>query len=101
MPHTPLNSTEPIPDATRALVTNLIHDLRQPLSNAGLSLSYLKLILKPDERAGEQLRLIEDQLDDACRLLAQATSELLRTSRQHDGDTAASDRTNSATAALV
>ncbi len=64
---------------TELLLKNLVHDLRQPLSTIETSTYYLNLLLSggPD-RAIEQLRTIEHQVDRAAALLAEAVAELHR-----------------------
>ena len=64
---------------TEILLKNLVHDLRQPLSTIETSAYYLNLLLTDGpQRAHEQLRTIEHQVDRAAALLSQAVAELHR-----------------------
>ncbi|SPE30392.1 hypothetical protein SBA3_1650041 [Candidatus Sulfopaludibacter sp. SbA3] len=64
---------------TELLLKNLVHDLRQPLSTIETSTYYLNLLLgEGHQRAHEQLRIIEHQVDRAATLLSQAVAELHR-----------------------
>jgi signal transduction histidine kinase len=77
----------------------LIHDLRQPLGNIGLCVSYLRLLLESGagvERVQEQLQAIQDQVDRAALLLDEAGAEVrgLR-------DQPSLDRTKPETAAVA
>lgn len=59
----------PPPDSAESLA-RLAHDLRQPLSNIGLSASYLSILLEPgQDRAHDQIRTIQKQVERASRLL--------------------------------
>ena len=59
------------------VVQNLIHDLRQPLSTIQNCAFYLGLVL-PDspEKAEEQLSRLEREVEEACRLLTEASRRL-------------------------
>lgn len=64
---------------TEVLLKNLVHDLRQPLSTIETSTYYLNLLLgEGHERAHEQLRAIEHQVERAATLLSQVVGELRR-----------------------
>lgn len=82
------------------LLTKLIHDLRQPLSTIENS-AYLTQILLDSEqdRAREQLGLIQNQVDRAANLLSAAVIELVRIRSQRAAETDRS-RTNAVTAAV-
>jgi len=68
------NSTEP-----DQLLKNLVHDLRQPLGTIETSAYYLGLLLHiAPPQAREQIRIIEQQVDRAARLLTEAVAELNR-----------------------
>jgi signal transduction histidine kinase len=59
------------------LLGNLIHDLRQPLGNIETSAYLLNLITPPDQTAAHaQLLAIERQVNQAARLLAEASAAL-------------------------
>ena len=61
------------------LLARLVHDLRQPISNIGLSISYLGLVLEPGEsRVREQVQLIQEQVDRASDMLTEVAVELGR-----------------------
>ena len=61
------------------VLADLIHDLRQPLSNIETSAYCLDLITDPaQERAHEHLRTIQRQVARAADLLTQASAELRR-----------------------
>jgi len=86
------------------LISELIHDLRQPLSNIECSVSYLRMQLM-SHRAGEHLDLIDNQLQEAEQMLVDATARLRRLRAQRDLESAVDagslELTNSATAALT
>lgn len=64
---------------TELLLKNLVHDLRQPLSTIETSAYYLNLLLSEGtQRAQEQVRTIEHQVDRAAALLSEAVAELHR-----------------------
>lgn len=59
------------------LLINLIHDLRQPLSNIeGTTYNLAALTAPADRRIHDHVRLIERQLEEAERLLAAAAAQL-------------------------
>ena len=71
----------PLPTIARqeTLLARLVHDLRQPLGNIETSVYLLNLLTAPeDQRVHAQLHAIECQLNDATRLLAEASAELGR-----------------------
>jgi signal transduction histidine kinase len=56
-----------------AMLTGLIHDLRQPLSVIEMCADYLNLILPAGEpQARQQLELLQQQVDEAGRILCEA-----------------------------
>ena len=61
------------------LLTDLIHDLRQPLGNIETSAYCLNMMTDPAQvRAHEHLRAIQQQVARAAELLAAAAAELRR-----------------------
>jgi len=71
-------TTVAIPEIEQAL-SDLAHDLRQPLSIIQYSSCYLRILLsEAGEGVQEQLRLIERQVEAASRILEEA-SERSRT----------------------
>ena len=65
------------------LLVNLIHDLRQPLSNIeGTTYNLTSLTASADDRIRDQVRLIERQVEEAARLLSKVAAELAR-ARSH------------------
>ena len=87
----------------RELLRNLIHDLRQPLSNIENGVFYLNLRLgssNPEVR--EPLRLIEHQVELAATILAHAAAEVTPRRPAASATTAASESSpKSLTAALA
>jgi len=62
---------------SEAILTHLVHDLRQPLGNIETSAYCLNLITDPAHaRAHEHLRAIEQQVAHAAALLAEAVAQL-------------------------
>ena len=58
-------------------IAELVHELRQPLGTIGDSAFFLGLLLKDtDPAVQEQLRVIEEQVERACRVLAKSAAEL-------------------------
>ncbi len=58
------------------IVSNLVHDLRQPLANLEIGLLHLSLVLHPaPERIREQLQLLQRQVSQASQLLNRAAEE--------------------------
>jgi signal transduction histidine kinase len=61
-------------------IAELVHELRQPLGTIGDSAFYLGLLLKhADPAVLEQLRLIEQQLEQASRVLTETVAGLRET----------------------
>ena len=90
------------PSSPEQLISRLIHDLRQPLGNIGLSSFYIDLML--DEQAGkihEQIHAIQDQVERASRLLAQAAEEIGRLAPAQSAELESRELTNRATSALT
>ena len=88
-----------------ALLRDLVHDLRQPLANIDTCACLLE-ILVPDEeqRIRRHLALIQQEVENAERLLAQAAATLGGGAFQRESDTAVPvslDLTNSVSAALT
>jgi signal transduction histidine kinase len=55
----------------------LVHDLRQPLSVIGICADFLNLILPlEDLRARQQLELLQQQVDEANRILSETQRNL-------------------------
>ncbi len=83
------------------LLFNLIHDLRQPLSNIETSAYYLHVIAaQGPPRLNEQAGVITRQVDCAARLLTEAASKLGRLRDQRELETSRC-RTNSVTAVVT
>lgn len=87
--------------ASQRCLTDLIHDLRQPLSTIEYSACYLQMLLvEAGSAVQEQLRLIQRQLDHAAMLLdAVAAEPLANTQRTATGDSL--DLTKSETAVVT
>jgi signal transduction histidine kinase len=69
------------------LLANLIHDLRQPLGNIETSAYLLNLVTPPEQNVSHaQLLAIEQQVDQAARLLSEASAALVRL-HAHDVET--------------
>jgi signal transduction histidine kinase len=70
----------PFPENTQEeFLARLLHDLRQPLGNIGLSTFYLNLLLgQSGEKVQGQIQIIEQQVDRASGILAEAAAELVR-----------------------
>lgn len=92
----------PTASPSEQLLTNLIHDLRQPLGNIETSAYLLNLVTPPEQDgAHAQLLAIERQVDQAARLLSEASAALVRL-RAHDVEDAESfDLTKAVTAAVT
>ncbi len=83
------------------ILAELVHDLRQPLGNIDTSAFYLDLLLgHPEGPVQDQLRLIEQQVARATRLLADAAAQL-RSQRAQRGGAESLVLTNSATAGVT
>jgi signal transduction histidine kinase len=82
-------------------IADLVHELRQPLGTIGDSAFYLGLLLKDADPAfQEQLRIIEAQVDRACRVLAE-TAAALRVSLHCAAAGESLDLTNSQTSVVT
>jgi signal transduction histidine kinase len=58
-------------------MSNLVHDLRQPLSVIDACADYLNLVLPAaDHRAREQLELLQEQVGEANRIMHEALLRL-------------------------
>ncbi len=69
--------------STEDLVADLIHDVRQPLTIIGYSVSFLDMLLaEAEEPVRAQLRLIAQQVDTAARLLEEAAGHRKSASAQ-------------------
>jgi hypothetical protein len=63
----------------QCILSDLIHDVAQPLSNIETSAYCLGRIIDPeDPRAQEHLRMIQQQLDTASAMLSAVAAELRR-----------------------
>jgi len=81
-------------------IAELVHELRQPLGTIGDSAFYLGLVLKDaDPAVHEQLRVIEEQVERACRALATAVEDLRE--RIHCAADDSLDLTNSQTSLVT
>ena len=61
------------------ILSDLIHDLAQPLSNIETSAYCLSPVIDPENpRAQEHLRMIRQQLDTASAMLSEDAAELRR-----------------------
>ena len=91
--------------AADSIISNLVHDLRQPLSNIESTVCYLRIQLQRSHQAGMHLDLIETQVEEAEQMLADAVFCLrqLRAQRDRESEvgTVSLELTNSATAALT
>ena len=67
----------PVHQQLSALVSSLVHDLRQPLSVIEACADYLDLILPAsDPRTRQQLELLQQQIGDANRIMHEALVNL-------------------------
>jgi signal transduction histidine kinase len=83
-------------------LAELVHDLRQPLSTLEYSASYLQIILRGTEGpAQQQLRLMQQQIEVAARLLSNAAARLSRPAIQRPIAGESLDLTKSETAAVT
>lgn len=58
-------------------MSRLVHDLRQPLSVIEICAEYLDLILpEGEQQIREQVKLLKQQIDDASRMLCEASGLL-------------------------
>lgn len=64
---------------SEVILSELVHDLRQPLGNIETSAYILNMLTDPGQvRALEHLRAIEQQVARAAALLSEAQAELRR-----------------------
>jgi signal transduction histidine kinase len=84
------------PNASEAALANLIHDLRQPLSNIETSTWCLSSLCPADPKLREQVAIIERQVEAAELLLASAAAELNRARVQRAAAAVNLEVTNSA-----
>jgi signal transduction histidine kinase len=84
------------------LLGNLIHDLRQPLGNIETSAYLLNLVPPPDQTgAHAQLLAIERQVNQAARLLSEASAALVGLRAQRVDSSESFDLTKPVTAAVT
>ena len=84
------------------LLANLIHDLRQPLSNIQTSTYRLAALIEScDVRVKDQVRMVERQVEDAERLLSATVAELGRLRSQRHEDALSMELTNSTRAGVT
>jgi len=70
-------SAEPLPQVLWPIVSGLVHDLRQPLSVIDACADYLNLVLPAsDDRARDQLELLQQQVGEANRILHETLLKL-------------------------
>jgi len=82
-------------------LSELVHDLRQPLSTIEYSACYLQMILDhAGEPVQEHLRIIIEQAELAARLMSEAATRLPRRGVQRAAAESL-DRTKSHTAAVT
>ncbi|MGA2131685.1 MAG: hypothetical protein ABSH50_05160 [Bryobacteraceae bacterium] len=63
----------PVHHEMTAVLSLLVHDLRQPLSVIEACADYLDLVLPPtDSRSRRQLELLQQQVSDANRIMHEA-----------------------------
>ena len=87
---------------TLDLIAELVHDLRQPLGNLEYSTCCLQILLGESQVAvQQQLRVMQQQIDLAARLLSEAAARLPHPDLQRVGAADSLDLTNSATAAVT
>jgi signal transduction histidine kinase len=84
------------------LVVDLVHELRQPLSTLEYSSCYLQMLLgEAQEAVQEQLRIIQQQIDLATRMLSEAAARIPRPEFQRAATGESLDLTKSETAAVT
>ena len=85
------------------MMSSLVHDLRQPLSVIDACADYLNLVLpEADNRARQQLELLQEQVSEANRILHEALLELHYTDGAIPAETAINRAlTNSASASAT
>jgi signal transduction histidine kinase len=81
--------------ALEFLLANLIHDLRQPLSNIESATYHLgSLTGSCEARVKDHMRVIERQVEQAESLLAAAVGEMARLRTQRQGEAMSIESTN-------
>jgi signal transduction histidine kinase len=84
------------------LLVDLVHELRQPLSTLEYSACYLQMLLSEAQgTVQQQLRILQQQIDFATRLLSEAAARIPRAEIQRTVDGDSLDLTNSETAAVT
>lgn len=87
---------------TLDLIAELVHDLRQPLGTLEYSACCLQILLGESQVAvQQQLRVMQQQIDLATRLLSEAVARLPHPGLQRVGAAESLDLTNSETAAVT
>jgi len=77
--HPSMLTMKPLAAISDHALDELVHELRQPLSNIGLSASYLSLILGENQsRAQQQILQIQEQVERAACILNGASALLSR-----------------------
>ena len=84
------------------VLIDLVHELRQPLSTLEYSACYLQMLLGDAHGAvQQQLRVIQQQVDLATRLLSEAVTRIPRLDLQRAAADESLDLTKSETAAVT
>ena len=84
------------------MLAELVHNLRQPLSTLQYSACYLQMLLSnTHEAVRQQLRVIEQQLDLANRLVNEAATKMAGSCAQPVATGESLDLTKSQTAAVT
>lgn len=84
------------------VLTDLVHDLRQPLGTLEYSACYLEMLLgEAQETVQQQLRVIQQQLDRAARLLSDAAASVSAPGSQRAAGDESLCLTNSETASVT
>ena len=87
---------------TLDLIAELVHDLRQPLGNLEYSACCLQILLGESHAAvQQQLRVMQQQIDLATRLLSETAARLPNLGLQRVDAAESLDLTNSETAAVT
>jgi signal transduction histidine kinase len=85
-----------------ALLANLIHDLRQPLSNLESTTYCLASLTEScGVRVTDQVRVMERQVEQAEMLLTQAAAEMSRLRAQRQAEAVSIDFTNATRAGVT
>lgn len=83
------------------VLTDLVHDLRQPLGTIEYSACYLEMLLAEAQGAvQQQLRVIQQQLDLAAQLVSDAAARVCEAAQRGEGRESR-DLTNSETASVT